>query len=604
MATGQRSCVLFVGAARPWHRLPRAVVVGLLVNHLAGSLLGCGRTREDQNPSAPAAGSPGIASGGPAGTPGGFAANGGDYYPDTNLPRPCGVPVTSQIPLLTNAQYDRTLRDLLGITKLTAFDGLAPSALLAPDGDGQLTEAAWSAYMKVAEAASAQVLADPALRGHFIACTPTGDGTECLRETIVRFGRRAFRRPLTDAEVARFQKILEQRAQITATGTVDEIAEVLLQTFLVSPSFLQRAETSEILSERRDPEDGRPFFALSSTELAARLSYTFWGSMPDEALDQAADANALLTSDQLWDQATRMLRDEKARDLVAAFHRFYLGLDPLRAQIAVNRDPALFPGFDSAVLAAANDEVDKFFDAIVFEQKGSIKDLFTSPLGFVNARTAPFYGLDPAQFGSELRQVELDARQRPGFLTRLAFLATYAYPARTAPILRGAFIQRNIVGLPLPPPTVECANAPLPQGSQFHTNRERVDAQTSGVPCARCHETYLDPPGFVLESYDAVGAWQTVEADTGAPIETAADVRFDDTKIVHIEDASELMKKLSELAEVGRTYRRRWVSYAFGRSPNRSDECVADQLYSDDIQTLFVWLTRADSFSNRKRGTP
>jgi hypothetical protein len=531
-----------------------------------------------------------------------IAANGGGYD-DLGLPQPCGVPFTSQIPRLTNEQYDRTVRDLLGVTRLTAFDGQAPSALLEPNDSGEMTDASWSAYMKVAEAIAAQVMADSALRGRFLACTPTGDGNECLHQTIIRFGRRAFRRPLTDAEVARFDKIVDARGQITATGAAAEVAEVLLQTFLVSPSFLQRAEIAETPSSPDRGADGRPLFDLSSTEIASRLSYTFWGSTPDEELQRAADANELLDGGWVLTQADRMLQDEKAREIVAAFHRFYLHWDESTALVTPKKDATLFPGFDDRAIAAASDETARFFDAITFEHNGSIADLFTSPIAFVNATTAPFYGLDAAAFGPDLTEVKLEATERPGFLTRLAFLSTYAHPDRTAPVLRGVFIMQNIVGMSVGPPPPNGASTPLPQGSQFHTNRERVTAQTSGASCSGCHQTYLDPPGFVLEAYNAVGAFQTVEADSGAPIDTVADVYLDG-KPVRIQNPSELMNTLSISREVWKTYARRWVSYAFARSPNPMDECAGDQLDNNgpNIQSLLGAITRVESFTKRARG--
>jgi Protein of unknown function (DUF1595)/Protein of unknown function (DUF1587) len=175
---------------------------------------------------------------------------------------------TSQIPRLTNAQYDRTVRDLLGVTGLTASGNAAPSSILATDQAGSLTSLGWSSYQSVAEMIAAQVIADPTLKANFLKCTPSGDGTACLHDTILQFGRRAFRRPLADAEVSAFDAIVAQGAQITATGAPDEIAEALLYMFLISPSFLQRAETAEV-------SDGAGHFTLSRR---SRSCSTTWSS--------------------------------------------------------------------------------------------------------------------------------------------------------------------------------------------------------------------------------------------------------------------------------------------------------------------------------------
>ena len=209
----------------------------------------------------------GTGTGGSVG-PAGVAGAGGSGTTAT-----CGIPATSQVPRLTNQQYDRTVRDLLGVTAVTRFNGLPPSSQLAPDQAGSLTAQAWDLYFFASEAIAAQVMADANLRKNFMACEPTGDGTTCLKDTIIAFGRRAFRRPLTTTEVARFEKIVTNRAMLTATGAATEVAEVLLQTFLVSPSFLQRSELATT-------SDGPSRFVLSSHEVASRLSYMLWDTRP------------------------------------------------------------------------------------------------------------------------------------------------------------------------------------------------------------------------------------------------------------------------------------------------------------------------------------
>ena len=570
---------------------------------------GCGQTsapkkeaNSDATPSGNGSGSNtgnNAGGGSPSGGSSGMQQAGmhsGGYIDDAQS---CAIPATPQLRRLTNEQYERTVRDLLGVTTLTAFNGQSPSALLAPDHFGDLNAEDWNAYLSVAEAIAAQVMADPAQRSRFLACTPTEDGTACLHDTIVSFGRRAFRRPLSEQELARFDKLVSQRAQITATGAPAEIAEVLLQTFLTSPSFLQRAEIAE-------KPDGRGRIALSPHELATRLSYLLWGSTPDEALSQAADANELETKDQIFAHSERMLRDPRAHAPVAAFHRFYRSSRVLR--VATEKDPLLFPGVDDAVLAAINEESERFFDAIVFEHQGTFQDLLTSPLAFVNAKTARFYGLEPAKFAAEFEQVTLDASQRPGFLTRLGFLAANAHPERSAPALRGAFVIQDILGMNLSPPPHAVAT-PLPLGPEFHSNRQRVAAQTAGTTCDPCHKALLDPPGFVLEAYNAVGAWQTVEADSGATIDTSAEVNLGD-RTETVQNPQELMKALAGAHAAQRTYVKRWVSYVYDRRDDPDDSCVVDPLVSRlasgryPIVKLITDLTLADSFRMRTQETP
>jgi hypothetical protein len=534
------------------------------------------------------------AAGGAGGSP---ASGGGSTGSDAPTCTP-GIPATSQIPRLTNAQYDRTVRDLLGVTGLSASGNAAPSTLLATDQAGSMSQLGWSAYQTVAQMIAAQVMADPALKANFLKCTPTGDGSACLHDTIVAFGRRAFRRPLSADEVATFTTLVSQGATITADGTPDEVAEVLLNAFLVSPSFLQRSEISETT-------DASGHYVLSGAEVASRLSYMLWGSMPDATLDELADQNQLTTKQQILAQAQRMLQDPKARDMVAAFHRTYLLMGTNTRWDSASHDTALFPGFSSAVIPAVASETEKFFDEVVFADGGSFQDLFTSTAGFVNAQTAPFYGLDAGAYGAELAPVTLDKTQRPGFLTRLGFLSSYSSFNRTSPILRGAFIMKQILGFDPGAPPANALNTPLPaQSATLDTNRKQVDAQTSPTNCASCHHTFINPPGFVLEAFNAVGQWQTAEAGTGAAIDTTADVVIDGNT-QHMTGPADLMAALAKSAQAQRRYADLWVNFAYARNDNPIDACVVNELTAKitnggyTVLNLIADLTQTDSFMVR-----
>jgi hypothetical protein len=481
------------------------------------------------------------------------------------------VKATSQIPRLTNAQYDRTIRDLLGVTNLTAANGVVPSTLLATDQDGGLTDLAWANYKDVADKIATQVMADQTLKSNFMKCTPTAGDTTCFHQTIIDFGRRAFRRALTDAEVARFDKVVAAGATITPTGAPAEIAQALLYMFLISPTFLQRAETTEV-------SDGAGHFTLSSTEIAQRLSYMLWGTMPDATLNQAADANQLQTNDQIAAQAQRMLQDPKARDMVQAFHTYYLLMNSESHWGSANRDPSLFPNFSPAIANVLTDETLKFFDAVSFAKGSTFKDFLTSPVAFVNKDTAPLYGLDPSKFGSDLTQTTLDAKQRPGFLTRLGFLMNFASYTRTNPIYRGAFITKQVLGIVIDSPPPGATQTALPTGADLDTNRKQVDAQTSGSDCVGCHHGYINPPGFVMEAFDAMGQWRTAESD-GVALDTTADVTLvDGQDPVHITNPGDLMTAIANSTGASNQYAAKWVSYAYQREADPADACTVAQL--------------------------
>lgn len=483
-------------------------------------------------------------------------------------PSGCDVPYTSQIPRLSNEQYANTIRDLLGVTRLTAFDGATPASLLAADQRGTMNQALWGGYRKAAAAVARQVMGNTTQRAAFLGCEVID--AACLHDAISAFGRRAFRRPLSDGEIARFDELLAQGAEITASGSAEELARVLLETFLVSPSFLQRAEVNE-----GTPADGE-HFSRSSHELAARLSYAFWNSMPDPELDAAADAGELATYEQLFAQAQRMLADDKARAMLQSLHRQYLGVRPNSRWLSSTKDSELFPEYTAAAADRAREETELFFEEIVFVERGAFADLFTSGTAFVNQDTALLYDLDPADFGVNLQRVTLDPEQRPGFLTRVGFLASHASPRQTSPVLRGAFIEQALLGINVGVPDPEAANSPVPNQPELDTVRKRLEAQTSGIKCVDCH-ALLNPPGFVLEAYNAIGRRQSVEADTGAPIDTAAEVHFDLETTVSIDNPAELMAELSVAPGARRQYVRNWVEHAFER-PVPSADCVVDHL--------------------------
>lgn len=512
-----------------------------------------------------------------------------------------GVAVTSQVPRLTNAQYDRTIADLLGVQTLTAASGVQPSTILATDQSGGLTDLAWSSYQSVADMISQQVMADPTLVKNFMACTPSGDGSQCLHDTIVDFGRRAFRRPLTTDEISRFDQIVSNGASMSASSSVQDVATTVLYMFLISPSFLTRAETS-------DTPDSSGNFQLSSYEVAQRLSYMLWGSIPDDTLNTAADNNALTTPAQILAQAQRMLTDDKARLKMADYHRYYILMAPNTRWDNINKDTTLFPDFDPSMVPTLESEEEKFFDGVSMVHKGTYQDLILSPLAYVNAQTAPMYGLDPSGFTNDFKETTLDSTQRPGFLTRVGFLNAYAFYNRSSPIHRGAFIMKQVLGTPIGSPPPGASQAPLPDPSaDLDTNRKQVDAQTSGDACAGCHHGYINPAGFAMEAFNAVGTWQTTEQSTGAPIDTTSDIVIDG-ETVHVTGPADLMNKLAASKMGQHRYAELLTSYLFEREDDPNDCGTVNALAAKiapggyTIQNLVTDLTQTIQFRTRAVG--
>lgn len=561
---------------------------------LSAALAACGSDVGGTASNNPAAGTGGsTAAGGNVGAGGGSGGVSGDGVVggDTSVCVP-GIPVTSQIPRLLNRQYDAVVRDLLGVTTLSAAGDQPPSSLLFPDFDGPMNADAWSFYQDVGAMIAAEVMSGPN-RSNFISCDPAAAG--CLTETIRTFGRRAFRRPLTDAEAARFEAL----SQTTPPGTPEEVAETTLYAFLVSPSFIQLTELAA------QPEGTA--IKLSSYEVAARLSFMLWGSVPDDALNAAADADQLTTKEQILAQAQRMIADrERTGPLVAQFHRHYADMDNANSHWwKVQHDTAKYPLYSENALPVFQEELDAFFEDVAFGG-GSFEDLFLSNVGFVNQDTAALYGLDPVSYGPELTRVELDPVQRPGFLTRLGFLSSFSRFDSTSPILRGAFVTVKLIGVDPGPPVPNALQVAAPPGD-YKTEREYIEALTGQDGCNGCHVPYVNPPGFVLETFDAIGSWQTVDPRGGA-IDTTATVTFSEDNVKTIGSPLELMEEIGRGPLARHIYAQKWVSFATGRQANSNDACVVDELdtkLSQDgytILNLLADLTQADSFRLRVRG--
>lgn len=499
-----------------------------------------------------------------------------------------GVPWTSQIPRLTNAEYERTVYDLLG----------TPSpGVLATEQAGAITKSVWDGYRSSADQIASTVMASPQLRANFMNCTPDGDGVDCLRQTITEFGTRAYRRPLTEEEVAGYEALITQRDEITATGSAEEVAQLILATFLKSPSFLWRAE----LSEAPDSSGG---YKLSSYEVASRLSYMLWGSMPDAELFDAAAADALQTKEQVLTQALRMVADPKALDVARDFHREYLHLHANGRWDSARKDSTVFPAFTDNVVPDMIAETEKLFEN-VFVSGGTFQDLFTTNKAYVSATTAALYGLpNPEQYGTDLTEVEL--QDRPGFLTRIGFLAAFANQNRTNPIVRGTFITKDVLGVDPGNPDPNVANIPLPSDPSLDTIRKKVDVMTATEPCKSCHHNYINPPGFVMEAFDAAGALQTQERDTGAPIDTAAEVYFSKSSDpVSIEGPGDLMQRIADAPSAQRRYVAKWVGYAYHRELTGPDQCAVDEMATRvaaggyTLQNLLADLSQTDYFLTR-----
>jgi cytochrome c553 len=318
---------------------------------------------------------------------------------------------------------------------------------------------------------------------------------ECARKVAAPLARRAFRRPVTDREtegLARFITLAQERGDSFEQGV-----RVALAAVLVSPHFLFRIE--------RDPVGGKGPHRISEHELASRLSYFLWSSLPDEELLAAADAGRLRLPGALEAQVRRMLADPRSRALTENFAGQWLEIRNLET---LKPDAAKFPEFDGELGAAMRRETELFFENLIRED-GSVLDFIDGRYTFVNERLAKHYGLAGVK-GREFRKVPLDGVERSGVLTQASVLTVSSYPTRTSPVIRGKWILENILDAPPPPPPPDVPNLDEKAAGATGTLRQQLDKHRSNAMCAACHAN-MDALGFGLENYDAIGRWRTHE---------------------------------------------------------------------------------------------
>jgi hypothetical protein len=349
-------------------------------------------------------------------------------------------------------------------------------------------------------------------------CTPTRSADErgCARRVLTSLANRAYRRPVTDAEVA---DLMSAYRQGRADGSFKTGVQFGLRRILASPSFVFRPE-----GEPASVATGVAY-RVTDTELASRLSFFLWSSIPDDDLMRTARDGRLSQPRVLAQQMQRMLADSRSSALVSNFTGQWLHLRNLRS-ITPNSD--LFPDFDDNLRQALRREAELFFESVLRENRSSL-DLMTADYTFVNERLARHYGI-PGVFGSAFRRVQLNEPARHGLLGKGAVLLATSHPTTTSPVLRGKWVLENIVGTPppAPPADLDTALKADPPGSAPRTMREQMERHRTNPVCANCHQT-MDPIGFALENFDVVGKWRT-EDRAGLALDTS-DVLVDGTPI-------------------------------------------------------------------------
>ena len=491
---------------------------------------------------------------------------------------------------LNHVEYNRTLRDL--------FPGIdIPPQTVVVDlpihGFENATRSLNPSAVLIEQYAdSARIVARVAAenRGTFMPCVVRGQDFECGREMIESFGPRAYRRPLTAEEQQRYEALFKLHLDTTDYDFVGAV-EVTLQAFLQAPQFLYRIENGAA-------EDGRPMVALTDYEMASRLSYLLWQSMPDAALFEAAARGELRTSSQVAAQARRMLADPRATAAVLDFHRQWLGFDELMDE---NKDPVRFPTWNDTLRAAMREESDRFVAHLYASNADMLAGLLTSRATFVNEPLARFYGVPYS--GEGWQAAQLPEGQRSGILTRGNFLAAHAHTTNGSPPLRGVAVLDRLLCDPLPPPPPNAnLSTPVNTGPTPRTNRDLFAERTSPAECRDCHVD-IDGIGFGFEAYDATGAFRT--HDSGLPVNASGEVRSSQDIDGPFNGAVELSDKLAGSQQVRACMVRNWFRYAFAREPLQADACALDAYraaldkHRGDIRELLVAIASSYPFMHR-----
>jgi mono/diheme cytochrome c family protein len=434
---------------------------------------------------------------------------------------------------------------------------------------------------------------DTAARRRILLCRPENsqDELSCARKILSALARRAYRRPTTDGDLETLLSFYQRRRN--SNGDFETGIEAALQYILASPEFLYRFEP--------DPGELPPgaIYRVNDLALASRLSFFLWSSIPDDELLDLASKNKLHDPAVLEQQVRRMLADSRSDTLIADFAEQWLFLRNLKSS-APNLDT--FPDFDDNLRQAMKQETELFFSSIVHEDR-NVLDLLNADYTFVNERLARHYGI-PGVYGSQFRRIAVPGEERRGLLGQASILTVTSYANRTSPVQRGKWILTNILGSPpLPPPPNVPELKENGEGAKPLSLRERMEAHRANAVCAGCHKV-MDPIGFALENFDAVGHWRT--SDDGARIDPSGTL-FNGARV---DGPAALRQMLVSRPEVFvGVMTEKLLTYALGRGLEYYDMPAVRKIVHDGgsqnlrFSSLVMGVVESSPFQMRKKAT-
>jgi len=498
----------------------------------------------------------------------------------TDLPLD-GTPIFSRFVRLTHEQWEQSVRDVLRLDDVPGlsetFTGDPPEGIFSNDERALLVTPNLSLdYQRAAEQLAERVARDTQALGRV-----GGSGDPAA--FISALGRRAYRRPLAADEQARYEGLFALGPSAIGSGQdFADGAQLVLEAMLQSPHFLYRTELEG---------DGEP---LSSYEIASKLSFFLRNTTPDDALLDAAASGEFDTQGGVVARARQMLDEPAAAAVAARFHSELFGLD---RYTEIAKDPGRFPQYSTSVNPDLQ-EAEELFLSDLFENGHGVSDLLTSTVAFVNAKTAPLYGLSSS--ADDFETVDLGP-ERPGLFTRLGFLAYNGTLRDPDSIHRGVEINRVMLCARLqPPPGIIPA---LPSIKPDQTNRERVSAHTGPGTCGEsCHGTIINPIGFAFENFDALGELR--DTDNGKPVDTSGQYQFADG-LKSFNGAPELMQLLAASPQVHACFAEHLMQFSLGRELVEDDRTLLNQLETSSLSSrtstkeLLLAIVAAPSFSRR-----
>lgn len=495
--------------------------------------------------------------------------------------------VAPVLPKLTVKQYRNALTDLFGAA--------LPATPVQPDTNpflftsigattDPLSELGVQQIEEAADAVSHFVFDDPNKRSALVGCEPAAPGDACVEGFLRTFGRRVFRRTLAPEELERWTAASVDLAGGDAWTGV----RVAVAGMLQAPSFVYRVELGE-----PDPKDDKRL-RYTSFEMASRLSFLLWNAPPDDELLDAAENGELVMKDRVEAEARRLLDSPRARESIQEFFAQYLDLGRLDG---ISRDATLYPDFKPELAAAMRTEAKLLVDDIVFRREADVRELFSTRRTFVNTDLATLYGVD-AKGATKVAFVPVDLPKdghRAGMLTLGAFLTMNAHEASTSPTLRGKYVLERVLCVEVqpPPPDVDTSSID-PDPTIPKTLRERLEQHRVNPTCASCHAA-LDPPGYLFENFDAIGAWRT--KDNGYPIDASGDL---DGK--PLANARELADALATEPRVGRCMVKQLYRHALGRLDESGEKPALEAIHAKfaasgfRFRELVVALVTNDSY--------